>query len=246
MKSSIAALALATAALGGIAMAAPPKPGLAGAITDPLRPAADVARDANRKPAQAVAFAQVKPGDTVAEIFPGGGYFTRILARTVGARGHVYAIVPAAFAQRPGGMDAINALAAQYPNVTVVPADLASFTLPERADVVWTSENWHDFHNGPTANPAGIAKAVYAALKPNGVFYIEDHAAAPGAGTTVTNTLHRIEASSVIAELTAAGFKLDGTGTFLANPADPHTAGVRDPSIQGKTDKFALRFRRPR
>lgn len=246
MKRTIAALALATAALGGVALAAPPRPGIPGAIADTLRPPADVARDAARKPAQALAFAQVKTGDTVAEIFPGGGYYTRLLAKAVGARGHVYAIVPAAFAQRPGGLDAINALAAQYPNVTVVPTDLASFSLPEKADVVWTSENWHDFHNGPTANPAGIAKAVFAALKPGGVFYLEDHAAAPGAGTTVTNTLHRIEASSVIAELTAAGFKLDGTGTFLANPADPHTAGVRDPSIQGKTDKFVLRFRKPR
>lgn len=246
MKRSIAALALAIAALGGVALAAPPRPGIPAAVADPLRPAADTARDAVRKPAEALAFAQVKTGDTVAELLPGGGYFTRILARAVGPRGHVYALIPSAFAQRPGGLDAINALAAQYGNVTVVPADLAGFTLPQPVDVAWTSENWHDFHNGPTANPGGIAKAVFAALKPGGVFYIEDHAAAPGTGATATSTLHRIEASTVISELTAAGFKLDGQGTFLANPADPHTAGVRDPSVQGKTDKFALRFRKPR
>ena len=249
MKKSITALALAATSLTVAKPVYAQRSGaIAAAVADPARPAADTARDANRKPAQALAFAQVKAGDTVAELMPGGGYFTRMLAKAVGPKGHVYGLVPSAFAQRPGALDGLNALAAQYGNVTVMPVDLTSFTLPAKADVVWTSENWHDFHNGPNGatQPASIAKAVFAALKPGGVFYLEDHAAARGAGTTVTSTLHRIEASSVISELTAAGFKLDGTGTFLANPADPHTAGVRDPSVQGKTDKFALRFRKPR
>lgn len=250
MNRSIAALALASAAVAGAALApahaAPPVSAIAAAIADPLRPAADTARDAARKPAEAITFAQVKPGDTVAELIPGGGYYTRILARAVGPRGHVYALIPEAFTKRPGALDGINALAAQYGNVTVMPVDLASFTLPHPANVVWTSENWHDLHNGPTANPAGVAKAVYAALKPGGVFYLEDHAAAAGAGTTVTSTLHRIEPAAAIAEATAAGFKLEAQGKFLANPEDTHTAGVRDSGIQGKTDKFALRLRKPR
>ena len=244
MKTSIAAFALATAALVGAAPVVAQT--IAAAVADPARPAADTARDVNRKPAQALAFAQVKAGDTVAELMPGGGYFTRILAKAVGPKGHVYALVPSAFASRPGGLDALNALAAQYGNVTVMPVDLTSFTLPARADVAWTSENWHDFHNGPTANPTGIAKGVFNALKPGGVFYIEDHAAAAGAGTTVTGTLHRIDPAAVVTELTGAGFKLDGTGTFLANSADPHTAPVFDAALRGRTDKLAMRFRKPR
>ena len=230
-----AALVVSTAGLA--AGAGAPSAAISAAVADPARPAADTARDAERKPAQIVAFAGVKPGDTVVELMPGGGYFTRILSKTVGPKGHVYGLVPEGFAKRPGALDGINALAAQYGNVTIMPVDLASFTIPAPADVVWTSENYHDFHNGPTANIPGLNKAVFAALKPGGVYYIEDHAAAKGAGTTTTSTLHRIE---------AAGFKLDGQSDLLANPADTHDKAVFDPSIRGKTDKFALRFRKPR
>ncbi|MEO6040382.1 MAG: methyltransferase [Croceibacterium sp.] len=259
MRATFAALALGTAVLTGCVTSDEHRgrntvaEGLAvieahdaimAAIADPLRPAADTARDVNRKPMDTVMFAGVKPGAVVAELAPGGGYYTRILARAVGPNGHVYALVPAAFAQRPGGLDALNALAAQYGNVTVMAADYTALSLPRPADVAWTSENWHDFHNGPTANPAGIARGVYAALRPGGLFYIEDHAA-PGTGATATSTLHRIDPALVITELTAAGFKLDGQSSVLANPNDPHSARSNDPAIRGETDKFALRFRKP-
>jgi predicted methyltransferase len=230
-----------------IAAGAPsPSPAVAAAVADSARPAADVARDAVRKPAQIVAFAGVKRGDKVAEIMPGGGYFTRILAKTVGPKGHVYGLVPEGFAKRPGALGGLNALAKQYPNVTIVTADMAAFKLPEPVDVVWTSENYHDFHNGPNANIAGLNAAAYAALKPGGVYYIEDHAAAAGAGTTATSTLHRIDPAAAISEVEKAGFKLDGRSTLLANPKDAHDKPVFDPSIRGHTDKFALRFRKPR
>src|SRR5271168_3125491 len=61
---------------------------IAAAIADPNRPDADKQRDANRKPAETLAFAGVKPGDRVAELFPGGGYFTRLFSKIVGAGGH--------------------------------------------------------------------------------------------------------------------------------------------------------------
>lgn len=240
-----AALALTTTGLAGCATAQSSTSAISAAVADPARPAADTARDANRKPAEVLAFVGVKPGDTVVELMPGGGYFTRILAKAVGPTGHVYGLVPTGFANRPGGLDALNALAAQYGNVTIVPADLASFNSPAPADVVWTSENYHDFHNGPTANIAGLNASAFAALKPGGVYYIEDHAAAKGAGTTTTSTLHRIDPAAVIAEVEKAGFRLDGQSDLLSNAADTHDKPVFDPSIRGKTDKFALRFRKP-
>jgi predicted methyltransferase len=240
-----AALALTSAGLAVSASAQDATAAITAAVADPMRPAADTARDANRKPAQILAFAGVKPGDTVVELMPGGGYFTRILAKTVGPKGHVYGVVPTGFANRPGAMDALNALAAQYPNVTITATDLSSFKVPQPADVVWTSENYHDFHNGPTANIAGLNAAAFAALKPGGVYYVEDHAAAKGAGVTTTSTLHRIDPAAAISEVEAAGFKLDGQSDLLANPADPHDKAVFDPSIRGKTDKFALRFKKP-
>jgi predicted methyltransferase len=233
-------------ALGGTAVLAQAEipQAIAAAVTDAARPDADKARDAARKPAEIVAFAGVRPGDKVAEFLPGGGYYTRILARAVGPEGHVYALVPAGFAQRPGGLDALNALAAQYGNVTVVATDLTNFTLPEPVDLAWTSENYHDMHNGPTPSFAGVNEATFRALKPGGIYFVEDHAAAAGAGTSVTSTLHRIEPAAAIEEVTAAGFALEAQSDVLANPGDPKTVGVRDPSVQGETEKFALRFRK--
>ena len=126
----------------------------------------------------------------------------------------------------------------------MVATDLTNFTLPEPVDLAWTSENYHDMHNGPTPSFAGVNEATFRALKPGGIYFIEDHAAAVGAGASVTSTLHRIEPAAVIEEVSRAGFALDAQSDLLANPDDPKTAGVRDPSIQGKTEKLALRFRK--
>lgn len=211
------------------------------AVAHELRPEADRARDPNRKPAEIVAFAGVEPGDRIAEIAPGGGYYTRILAETVGPEGHVYALMPAFFANRPGGLDNINALAEQYGNVTVVVADFAALDLPEPVDLVWTTENYHDMANGDIA---AVNASIFAALKPGGIYFVEDHSA-PGTGTSATSTLHRIDPEAVKEQVTAAGFVLEGSSDLLANPDDPKDVPVRDPAVAGKTEKFALRFRKP-
>lgn len=244
LTTAAALVAFAVAVPAG-AQDAAPSAAITAAVADSQRPAADTARDAARKPAQIVAFAGVKPGDVVAELLPGGGYYTRVLAKTVGPQGHVYAVVPAAFAQRPGGLDALNALAQQYGNVTVVAADLAALSLPKPADLVWTTENYHDLHNGPSADVAGVNKAIFQVLKPGGIYFVEDHAAAPGTGTSATQTLHRIDPAAVKEEVASAGFTFDAESSVLANPDDPKTVGVRDASVRGETEKFAIRFRKP-
>ncbi|UVO54336.1 class I SAM-dependent methyltransferase [Sphingomonas sp. SUN039] len=242
---ALAGAAALIASTLSVAASAKPSPAIAAAVADPLRPAADTARDANRKPAAVVAFAGIKPGDKVADLLPGGGYFTRIFARTVGPKGKVYAVMPLSALQRPGAMDRINAAAAPYPNVTVLTVEMAKFAAPEPLDEVWTSENYHDLQNGPTADPAAVNKAIFAALKPGGVYYIEDHSA-PGTGLGATSTLHRIDPAVVRSQVEAAGFRLEAQSSLLANPADPHTARSNDPSISGKTDKLIMRFRKPR
>jgi predicted methyltransferase len=244
-KTLLASLIGVSLAAAAAPVWAKPSEAVAAAVADAGRPDADKARDAARKPAEIVDFAGVKPGDKVAEMIPGGGYYTRILAKTVGPQGHVYLLVPPFFSQRPGGLDGVNALAAEYPNVSVVVADLATFKLDEPVDLVWTTENYHDMHNGPTPNPGGVNKAAFDALKPGGIYFVEDHNAAPGAGATVSSTLHRIEAAAAIAEVEAAGFKLEAQSDLLKNPNDPHDVGVFDPSIRGESDKFAARFRKP-
>jgi predicted methyltransferase len=214
---------------------------IAASVADSRRPEGDTARDAVRKPAEIVAFAGVHQGMTIAEIAPGGGYYTRLLAAAVGPQGKVYALVPAMFASRPGGMDAINALAAEYGNVEVVVIPgFDQISLPQPVDLVWTTENYHDLANG---NIAGVNGAALNALKPGGIYFVEDHSA-PGTGLTATRTLHRIDPMAVIAQVTAAGFVLEATSDAVANPDDPHTANPRE--VQPTSDKFALRFRRPR
>lgn len=213
---------------------------IAAAVADSRRPEADTSRDAVRKPAEIVAFAGVHPGMTIAEIAPGGGYYTRLLAAAVGPQGKVYAMVPAFFASRPGGLDAINALAAEYGNVEVVVVQgFDSITVPQPVDLVWTTENYHDLANG---NIAGVNAAALNALKPGGIYFVEDHSA-PGTGLGATRTLHRIDPMAVVSQVTAAGFVLEATSDAVANPDDPHTANPRE--VQPTSDKFAFRFRRP-
>lgn len=221
---------------------------ITGAVADASRPQADRDRDANRKPAATIAFAGIKSGDHVAELLPGGGYFTRIFSNIVGAQGVVYAVVPPPRPNSTRDMAAaVNAIAAEpgHKNVRVLAEPLAALSVPEPVDVVWTSLNYHDLHNAPNADLAAFNKSVLNALKPGGLYIVIDHAAEAGAGARDTSTLHRIDPATVKSEALAAGFTLEGESDVLHNAQDPHTVSVRDPSVRGKTDQFILKFRKP-
>jgi predicted methyltransferase len=246
-RAVIAAAFAAFALSAATAQAAPPAY-ITAAVADPGRPAADTARDDNRKPAEVLTFAGVKPGQVVGELMPGGGYYTRILAKVVGPNGKVYAIFPDAIAKaRPQMVDAVKTIG---PNVIVLLTNGSAAGAPEKFDLLWTSENYHDFHNAFGGNPApdiaAFDKAALDSLKPGGVFIIEDHAAAADAGPDVTSKLHRINPAQVRTELQAAGFKLAGESDVLKNPADTHTTPVFDASIRGKTDKLLMKFQKPK
>ena len=252
-SAAFAAASLVTLAL---AQAAPnPPANVTAAVSDSARPEADTKRDANRKPTDMLVFAQVRSGEKVVDLLPGGGYFTRLFSVAVGPTGKVYALAPAkpadAPADAPDRAGAVRGIAADphYGNVVVVaqPArELLLLKLPEPVDLVWTSQNYHDVHNVKDFDLATFNKAVFAALKPGGLYIVLDHAATPGSGAQDTATLHRIDEATVKQEVEAAGFKLVGESKVLANPADPHTAKVFDPSIQGHTDQFILKFQRPK
>jgi predicted methyltransferase len=228
----------------GAAMAAPPAY-LTAAIAAPDRPEADTKRDADRKPAETLAIAGVKPGAKVVEILPGGGYFTRILSGAVGPKGHVAALFPIQVKDRLAkAAEALAPYAATHPNVEVGFADLFK-PFAEGADVVFTAQNYHDFHNFPGDGFALINKAVFDSLKPGGVYLVVDHVGADGTGSSQTKTLHRIEPAAITQEVEAAGFKLVETSDILKDPADDHTKSVFDPSIRGKTDQVILKFKKP-
>ncbi len=244
----LAAAAMLAAASVAAAYAAPPA-NVAAALADPARPAEDKAKDAARKPAEMLAFAEVKPGDKVADLVLGGGYFTRLMAKAVGSNGKVYAYQPSEFVSfSPEYGEAAKKVAAENANVTSIVTPFADVAFPEPLDLVFTAQNYHDFHikEVPPGTAEKVNRAVFNALKPGGVYLIIDHFAAPGSGLTAVDSLHRIDAKDVRAEVTAAGFVYEGAIEDLRNAADPRTANVFDPSIRGKTDQFVYRFRKPR
>ncbi len=242
-------------AAGAACAATPPEPVvpdfIAAAVADAHRPETDRQRDANRKPAQTLAFAGVKSGDKVAELLPGGGYFTRILSKAVGAGGHVYGLVPArsptAPADAPDFAARVKAIAAEpaYENLSVVVEPFGDLRAPEPVDLVWTSQNYHDLHNLPGLDVGIFNQLVFDMLKPGGTYFIVDHAAQSGSGLRDTASLHRIDAATVKAEVLAAGFEFVGESALLRHAEDPRNVKVFDPNVRGRTDQFILKFRKP-
>jgi predicted methyltransferase len=224
----------------------------AAAVSDKTRPEKDVARDADRKPAETLAFAGVRPGMVVVDYWPGGGYFTRLLSRAVGPNGRVYAMAPDVLKQK-FGEKAVTQLTSlgkdpATPNVKADFVTAEAFATIEPVDMVWTTNNYHDMHDA-FAGPIDVAKfnkAVFAALKPGGVYLVADHAAEAGSGLRDTDTLHRIDPEQVKKEVTAAGFVFEGQSDLLRNSSDDHKSKIFDSGIRAHTDQFIYKFRKPR
>jgi predicted methyltransferase len=209
----------------------------------------DRALDAGRHPAETLAFFGIRPGMRVADLGAGGGYTTELLARAVGPGGRVYAqnsqFILDRFAAKPWAERAARPVNANVQAV-VAPFDAPLPGLRD-LDAVLMVLFYHDtVWQG--SDRAKLNAAVFAALKPGGVYGIVDHAAIPGHGIADVETLHRIEEDVVKQEVMAAGFVLEAEADFLRNPADtrdwngnPSSAGER----RGTTDRFGLKFRKP-
>ena len=248
----LAAVLTATLMLTATCASAASVPGnIAAAVADGNRPDADKQRDADRKPAETLAFTGVKTGAQIAELLPGGGYFTRILSKAVGSSGHVYALVPARSPDAPADMPdfaaRVKAIAADpnYANVSVVVEPFSELGVPAPVDLMWTSQNYHDLHNLPGLDVGIFNKMVFDDLKPGGIYLVLDHTAEAGSGGRDTKTLHRIDPATVKKEVLAAGFVFVGSSDLLRRPSDSHSLKVFDPTVRGKTDQFILKFRKP-
>jgi len=230
----------------GAAQAAGAPPFVTSAVADPARPKDDATTDASRDPTDTLVFAGVRPGMVVGELFPGGGYYTRMLSDVVGRKGKVFAV------ENAGWGDAVKAdqqMIAE-PGRTNVVLDIEPFgqmKLPEKIDLFWITQNYHDLKIAKygAVDMAAFNRAVFEALKPGGVYFILDHQANPGTTLAQIAVLHRIEKAQVIGEVTAAGFKLAAEGKFLNRAGDDHTKTIFDPAIRGKTDQYALKFVKP-
>jgi predicted methyltransferase len=216
------------------------------AVSDSRRPEADTTRDALRHPADIMAFTGVRPGWRIADIGPGGGYYTRLFAVAVGDQGRVFAVDRANSA--PDRPRAILAVAPQYQNVTVLQNGYQGWNAGEPLDAVFVSQIYHDwFYPQLGLDVPALNRQIFDALKPGGVYVIVDHAAVAGHTIDLNpqTDLHRIDQAQVVREVTAAGFVLEEESQVLRNPDDNRTERVFEGDIRGHTDQFVLRFRKP-
>lgn len=218
-----------------------------GAVADTTRIEEQRARDEGRKPAEILKLAGIKKGDKVADLAAGGGYYTALLSRIVGEGGKVYAVDPQLiFDAFPNARDGFPNYLKKDPrnNVDYSVQRFDDLTLPEPVDAVFMVLYYHDtVWTGE--DRAKMNKAIFDSLKPGGAFLVVDHHGAKGAGDDITKTLHRMDATPVIPEVTAAGFVLETDSDLLAHPEDPRDLSVFDGSIRGKTDRFVYLFRKP-
>lgn len=221
------------------------------AATDRLP--ADYERDAGRRPAAVLEFFGVEPGQTVLELFSGGGYYTDLLSRVVGPDGRVIAQTNEAYIGFAGQEYVDRHADGRLGNVDIVVAENNELDVaPESVDVVTIVLGYHDLYYAapergwPQFDVEQLLAEIYQGLKPGGVLGIVDHMAEPGSPRATGGTVHRIDSAAVIEDLEAAGFLPDGEIDALRNPDDDYTKSVFDPTVRGKTDRFVLRFVKPK
>lgn len=209
------------------------------------RSAEDSARDQDRKPFEVLDFFGISAGHRVAELMTGKGYYAEVLAQRVGPEGAVYGhnspFVLQRFAEKPWAERLQNP---RLSKVTRLDSELDDPKLPKDLDAVMMVLFYHDTY-WQEVDRAKMNAAVFAALKPGGVFGIIDHHAQAGSEARDVKTLHRVDAELVKRELLAAGFEFAGESALLRHEQDKRTVNVFTPQIRGKTDRFVYKFRVP-
>lgn len=226
------------------------------AVAAPTRTPANKARDIYRHPVETLSFFGVKPGQTVAEYSPGGGWYTEVLAPLVGPKGKLYGLVSAR------GMDSFKKKLASDPAYAkVVPVEFPSATgLPANSvDTLLTFRNVHNMIMGGTAPQT--FKAFFAMVKPGGTLGIVDHRLPEARDSAMEMTSGYLKVSTVRKLAEDAGFEYAGASEVNANPRDKadyakgvwtlpptYTLGDTDRATYaaiGESDRMTLKFRKP-
>ena len=259
--------ALASLLLSWSASAAAPDPALKAAVADPGRTATFVARDKARHPVEELTFFGLKPGMTVVELWPGGGYWTEILGPYLAKSGTYYVALEvshddestqttehwrARMAGQKGRLGTIHE--------TTLGAGHSDIAPPGSADLVLTFRNLHNWMNEGYADEA--LAGIFKALKPGGVLGIEDHRGRNDKPQDPKAADGYVREDYAIALAKKAGFVLVGKSEIDANPKDtkdwvdgvwtlPPTLSQKDKDrakylAVGEADNFVLKFKKPR
>jgi predicted methyltransferase len=238
-------------------------PLLVGCLTAPLAPAAsvedaigkpgrlesDVIRDARSRPDVTLALLALEPGDRVADIWAGGGYYSELIATVVGDDGEVLLVNNAAYKQFASKGLAARTEGRDIGSVTFHDREAENLDLGENSlDAALIIMSYHDLYHVDEKNgwraidAADFLGQIHRALKPGGRFLIVDHYAAPGSGSASAQDLHRIDVEFAKSDISSHGFRLAGSSDALRNRDDNYAVIVFDKAVRGKTDRFILVF----
>ena len=249
MRAIILAAMISVAAAPAIAAPADVKASVAATAA---RSEANVALDAGRKPAELLAFLGLQKGSRVADMFGGNLYWAEIFGPAIGPKGRVTIWQPQQFYGQKT-YDRLTAFTAKQPNVFMRVSPFEAPNIPANTyDFMLINLDYHDIYwesaerKIPRMDPDAWLKTIYGAMKPGAVVGVVDHIANPGDTRATVEKLHRIDPATVKADFKRAGFVLVAESKMLRNPADDHSLNVFDEKIRGKTDRFVMKFRKPR
>ena len=223
---------------------------IADALQNPNRPAADLERDTRSKPEVVLSLLNIGPGDRVADIFAGGGYYSELIGRIVTPGGEVLLHNNKSYTDFAGEALSKRFSDRDVPGVTRHDREVGNLDLGENTldaamiimsyhDLYYTGEDW------PKIDVAHFIGQIVKALKPGGRFLLVDHAAKSGTGSSASQELHRIEESFVRQDVQKYGLKYVEGSDVLQNPKDDRSLNPFNPIVQGKTDRFIVVFEKP-
>ena len=221
------------------------------AVAQPGRSAADLKRDAIDHPAEILRLAGIKPGMRVADFLAGNGYYSEMLSHIVGPKGQVLLLNNEAYEKWSGKRWQGRLENGRLPNVEHRTIDVEHLDLPDHSlDAVLLIKVYHDLywldkdHEWPKMDPNTVLNEIARVLKPGGTLLLVDHSAKPGTGSADAGTLHRIDEAYARADFEKHGFSFVTSSDVLRRPDDPRDALTYEGPMVGKTDRFAMVFRK--
>ncbi|MEM7282010.1 MAG: methyltransferase [Pseudomonadota bacterium] len=218
------------------------------AMQSDLRTEREIARDANRKPAETLAFFGITESMKVLELVPGGGWYTKILAPALKEEGEFYVAIGTNRVKERllvlpefKHVNLIEGIRVSRPEGSRF-SNLDSMNIADDDfDAVLTFRNLHNFS---AQGRAAMNKGAFDALRPGGIYGVVDHTRRHMEGGNDENR-RRLDPVLTIKEIVDAGFEFVDFSDLHYKAADELDLEVGHDSVTGKTDRFTLLFRKP-